>query len=209
MTNKTDLILKEKVATYGFGVLSDSECLAMATGLDRCLLQPILDQYTLYEIGSQLDVLNLDSKIRIRLEALYQLLPRISKAQYRGGIVIRCPEDIGPLFVRELQFRTTEVVMVALLNARNCLIRIETIASGGVSSAMIDPREVARIALRHNALAVIICHNHTSGSVTPSPDDVSTSRNLIDALSLLNIRLCDHLIVGGTQFVSLKQQGQI
>lgn len=209
MTNKTHNMLKGKVATYGFDVLSDSECLALATGLDRCLLQPILDQYTLYEIGSQLDAIDLDSKIRVRLEALFQLQPRINKAQYRGEIVIRCPEDIGPLFVRELQFKTTEVVMVALLNARNRLIRIETVAIGGISSAMIDPREIARIALRYNASSVAMAHNHPSSCTEPSSDDVSTAINLSQALRLLNIRLIDAFVIVGPNYTSLKQVGKI
>jgi len=209
MAKTLNIRLCERATLYGIDTLSDAELLAVTTGLSRDALQKLLDRHSVFELMASLNLIEMSPDEKIRLEAVFLLTRRLSRAQYSGGVIIRRPEDIGPLFVGELQFRTGEVVLAALLNTRHRLVRIETLAAGGVSSAVIDPREVARAALASNASAIILGHNHPSGDATPSPEDVATTKSMTEALSLLNLHLIDHLVVGGSSFISMKQQGLI
>jgi len=209
MKSRLPARLCDQASLYGIGTLSDTELLSLSTGIKRSQVQTILDKYPINELMNHIDDLGLASIQRIQLEALFQILQRIGRAQYQGGISVRTPQDVAALFMSELTFNQVEVVMVALLNVRNKLIRVESIATGTVSSAVINPREIARVALRHNATAVILAHCHPSGETSPSADDRETTRKLAEALEWLGITLLDHIIVAGNSFSSLKQSGLI
>ena len=199
--------LCEQGLLYGVDSLSDSELLSVSTGLDQGLVQSILIQYPLNKLEDLMDTLPLDPRQKLQLEALFQIIQRIGRAQYQRGVTIKTPVDVANLFMSELQHQKIEVVMVAFLNVRNQLIRVDSLATGTVSSAIISPREIARVALRHNAAAVIVAHCHPSGETSPSQDDIKATKCLAEALDLLSISLLDHLIIGGSNFLSMKQTG--
>ena len=209
MKNRLPARLCDQVSLYGIGTLSDTELLSLSTGIERSQVQTMLDAHPIHELMNRIDSLGLNSSQRMQIEAVFQLIQRVGRAQYQAGVCIRTPLDVAELFLRELQFQQVEVVMVALLNVRNKLIRVESLATGTVSSAIISPREIARIALRHNAAAVIVAHCHPSGETSPSPDDIETTKKLAEAMSLVGISLLDHIIVAGNSFTSLKQAGVI
>lgn len=209
MKSRLSARLCDQANLYGVGTLSDTELLCLSTGIERSQVQTILDQHPIHELMNRIDALGLDSRQRIQLEALFQILQRIGRAQYQGGISIRTPQDVAALFMAEIGQQSIEVAMIALLNVRNKLIRVESMATGTVSSAFISPREIARVALRHNAVNLILVHNHPSGDSSPSADDITATKGLINALELLNIHLLDHLVVSGNSFTSLKQAGLI
>ncbi|MEJ5224816.1 MAG: JAB domain-containing protein, partial [Anaerolineales bacterium] len=79
---------------------------------------------------------------------------------------------------------------------------------GSVSSAQVRVGEIFKAAIRKNASAVIVVHNHPSGDPTPSPDDVALTRAMVQAGKLLDVEVLDHLVIGsGQRFVSLKERG--
>ncbi|HBM3244517.1 TPA: RadC family protein [Klebsiella oxytoca] len=100
-----------------------------------------------------------------------------------------------------------EEFMVLYLNQQNRLIAHETLFAGSISSTEVHPREVVKRALYFNAAAVILAHNHPSGDITPSPADKTITQRLVQALQLVDIRVPDHLIVGGTQTLSFAEHG--
>lgn len=100
-----------------------------------------------------------------------------------------------------------EEFMVLYLNQQNQLIAHETLFTGSISSTEVHPREVVKRALYFNAAAVILAHNHPSGDITPSQADKAITQRLVQALQLVDIRVPDHLIVGGTQKLSLAEHG--
>lgn len=97
--------------------------------------------------------------------------------------------------------------MVLYLNQQNQLIAHETLFTGSISSTEVHPREVVKRALYFNAAAVILAHNHPSGDITPSQADKAITQRLVQALHLVDIRVPDHLIVGGTQIMSFAEHG--
>jgi DNA repair protein RadC len=94
------------------------------------------------------------------------------------------------------------------LNTRNRLIGepIE-IYNGSLNASIVRVGEVFRPALRANAAAIIIAHNHPSGDVTPSPEDVSLTRAFVEAGKMLDIAVLDHLVIGANTYLSLKAKG--
>ena len=94
-----------------------------------------------------------------------------------------------------------------ILDAQNRLLAKETITIGSLNTTRTHPREILYPAIQHLALGFVLVHNHPSGSLTPSVDDVEFTRSVRRAGELIGIELYDHLIVSARGFVSLKEKG--
>lgn len=145
----------------------------------------------------------------IRLQAAFELGYR---AQYRKAHEIHpsirtAEEAIG--YLREYGDGEKEIFRVLLLDTRCRLIRQVEIATGGLNSAAFLPRDVFREAVKANAHAVILCHNHPSGDSSPSKQDIQSSQALIRAGQLIGIQVLDHVIVSTGGAVSLREQGYL
>lgn len=99
-----------------------------------------------------------------------------------------------------------EVFIVMYLDNQHCLLEQETLFAGTLSHTEVHPREVVKSALRHNAAAVILAHNHPSGTTDISPADRHITQRLVKALALVDVRVLDHLVVG-SDVVSFAEQG--
>jgi DNA repair protein RadC len=103
-----------------------------------------------------------------------------------------------------------ERLVVALLNVKNAVIGVETVYIGNTSGSAVRVGEVFRAAVRLNASAIVVAHNHPSGDPTPSPEDIAITSALAAAGHLLDIPLLDHLIVGSyARSVSMRATGRI
>jgi DNA repair protein RadC len=123
-------------------------------------------------------------------------------------MVINSPEDVANLMMAEMAVLDQEHLRVLLLNTRNEVLSIQEIYIGNVNSSVVRPAEVLRPAVRDNAPSVIVVHNHPSGDPTPSPEDVSITKELLAAGKLLGVELLDHLVIGsGGRYVSLNEKG--
>jgi DNA repair protein RadC len=102
-----------------------------------------------------------------------------------------------------------ERVRILYLNARNMLIRNEPLSEGSVDEAAVYVREVIRRALEYHATAIILVHNHPSGDPQPSQQDISLTREIVQAARPLNIAVHDHVIIGARGFASMRSMGLI
>lgn len=100
-----------------------------------------------------------------------------------------------------------ESFVVMYLDAQHRLIAIEDLFRGTVAQASVYPREIARRALHHNAIALVVAHNHPNGEVRPSHTDEVLTKALTTALALLDVRVLDHLVIAGSQATSFAQHG--
>jgi len=105
--------------------------------------------------------------------------------------------------------RHVERFSVMWLNSQNGLIEIETLFVGTLTQTSVYPREVVRAGLRNNAASCVLCHNHPSGSVSPSRADEALTQNLKSALALVDIRVLDHIITSGSNSCSMAEIGLV
>jgi DNA repair protein RadC len=121
--------------------------------------------------------------------------------------VINSPADAAALVQPEMSLLEQEFLRVMLLDTRNRLLDIVEVYHGAVNSSQVRLAEVFKPAIQRIAPAILVCHNHPSGDPTPSPDDVAVTRAMVQAGRLLDVDLLDHLVIGGSRYVSLKERG--
>ena len=120
--------------------------------------------------------------------------------------VINCPQDVFNLLGPEMSALAQEQLRVLLLNTRNKVMAQRIVYQGNVNSSIVRPAEVFRAAIIDSAPSIIISHNHPSQDPTPSPEDVKITRELVEGGKLLGIDVLDHIVIGGSKYVSLKEQ---
>ena len=143
----------------------------------------------------------------LRLKAAMELGRRVHTQTRYETPRITSPADAANLLMSEMSAYESEHLVVIMLDTRNQVIKVETIYQGSANTALIRVAEIFRPAIRQQAVAIIIAHNHPSGDPSPSPDDVRTTRSVVEAGKLLNIDVLDHLVIGDQRFVSMKERG--
>jgi len=119
------------------------------------------------------------------------------------------PASTKRYLIHKIAAKGHEVFGVIFLDSKHRVITYEEMFRGTIDSAAVYPREVVKRALETNAGAVILAHNHPSGSPEPSRADINITRQLKEALALVDTRILDHIVVGGTNTVSLAERGQL
>ena len=124
-------------------------------------------------------------------------------------ITVSNPSIVKSFLTVKLSERKNEVFCALFLDNQHNVIEFEELFFGTINAASVHPRVVVQRALAHNAAAVILAHNHPSGKAEASLSDVAITRTLKDILTVIDVRLLDHLIVAGSQVVSLAEEGQL
>jgi len=122
---------------------------------------------------------------------------------------VTSPEAAADVLVPLLAGRDRERCVALLLDTRHRLLEAVTVSVGSIDHTFMSPREVYRDALRGNAAAVVLGHNHPSGDATPSRDDEAVTRRLAAAGDMIGIELLDHLVVGEGRWTSLARRGHV
>lgn len=133
-----------------------------------------------------------------QLKASFELARRALTQELSRRDNFSSPSAVRQWLQLNLSQRPHEIFMALWLDAQNRLLSAEELFQGTLTQTSVYPREVVKAALRHNAAAVILAHNHPSGVAEPSSADEMLTRNLKEALSLVDVRLLDHFIVAGT-----------
>ncbi len=120
---------------------------------------------------------------------------------------INSPADAAKLLEVFIANLDHEELWILLLNRRNTVTQIVRLYQGSVNSSQIRVGEVFRQAIIEQSSAIVIGHNHPSGDPTPSPDDVAVTRAIVQAGKLLDVDVLDHLVIGQSSYVSLKERG--
>ena len=142
-----------------------------------------------------------------QIQAAIELGRRLTLESPEEKPTINSPADAAALVQYEMSALEQEHLRVILLDRRNRVLEILEVYKGSVNSSQVRVGELFKDAVRINASAVIIVHNHPSGDPTPSPDDVAVTRAIIQAGKLLDVDVLDHLVIGQGKWVSLKEKG--
>jgi DNA repair protein RadC len=125
----------------------------------------------------------------------------------RKGTLMESPKATADYLMTRLATREHETFTLIYLDSRHRLIACDDLFRGTIDGASVHPREVVKEALKYNAAAVILAHNHPSGVCEPSQADELITRRLREALALVDIRVLDHIIVAGADTLSFAERG--
>ncbi len=141
----------------------------------------------------------------VKLKCILELSMRLSRAHAREGLIVNDPRTIAGYFMEQLRHRKTECVIVACLDGKGELTYEEKISEGSVKMSLISPREIFLQALKHEAVNIILVHNHPSGDPTPSRADEILTENVAMAGKQMDIPLLDHIVIGDNRYFSFRE----
>ena len=206
----------EKLEMYGEKSLSNSELLAiiLKTGTKNqtavALAQQVLalienrNIRALHEISiKELQKINGIGKVKaIQIKAICELTKRMSRPQDLKT-QIKGSEDVANLLMEELKYEKNEIVKILILNTKNIVQKIVDISIGNTSSAPIERKRIFEEILKTGMSTFILVHNHPSGDVTPSMNDIKTTKEIKMGAELLGLKLLDHIIIGDGKYKSI------
>ncbi len=210
---------REKLLEKGAAALSDAELLAIFLRTGCAGVSAVdLARELLHRFGSLAAMLSasqesfcrargLGEAKFVQLQAVMELARRHLEEPLHREHVFTSPALVGEFLLAQLRHCQQEVFAVLFLDTQHRLIAWEKLFFGTVDGASVHPREVVKRALHHNTAAVIFSHNHPSGVAEPSESDRLITRRLKDALALVDVRVLDHVVVGGGYTVSMAEQG--
>lgn len=213
----------EKCEQNGAGSLSDAELLAViirsGTKNERAVdvATKVLNSSTYKGLNSlhhftlnELTSIKGIGKVKaIQLQCVAELSRRMAKATNCPGVRLTSPERVANYYMEDMRHLTREVVLLIMLDSKSQIIKDMQISSGTVSSSILPQREIYLMALKYEAVSIIILHNHPSGDPSPSKEDIQVTKRLKEAGNLIGIKLMDHIIIGDNKYISLSEQGSI
>lgn len=210
---------RERLLRHGPSALSNIELLAILlnTGLPGESVMVVAERL-LREFGGFPGLMKLSAEELARihgigpakatkLKASMEIANRILASNPNQKPKISSPDDITNLIGLEMSLLEQEQLRIVLLNTRNEVIGIRTLYQGTTNQAQVRIAEVFRDAVRANAVAIIVVHNHPTGDPTPSSADIELTRSMVEAGKMLEIRVLDHMIIGHGRHVSMKRLG--
>jgi DNA repair protein RadC len=211
---------REKLLTHGATYLSDSELIAILlhhgtkqkTAVDLAKEIMSLGKNNLNELG-KLSVKELtrvkgigDAKA-IALVAALEIGRRRQAGRYLQKPVVSTSRDLASYLQALFRDHNREVFAVAFLNQSNKINHIETVSKGGITGTIADPRVILKKALEENAVSLVLCHNHPSGSLKPSRQDEEITKKIKEAAKYFDIKVLDHIIVSDSGYFSFADEG--
>lgn len=210
---------REKLIELGAEALSDAELLAIflrvgvtgksAVDLARDLLTQFASLNGIFAATEQelIQVHGIGTSKYVQLQAIFEMSRRALNEQLQQRDVFKSPQQVRDYLVLKLGSLTREVFLVLFLDTQNHLVATEEMFAGTLTQTSVYPREVVKRALHHNAASVIFAHNHPSGIAQQSQADELLTKQLKQALALVDVRVLDHFIVAGNNTLSFLERG--
>jgi DNA repair protein RadC len=210
---------REKLLEQGSGSLSDAELLAIflrtgvsgksAVDLARHLLNQFGSLRVLLEadLAAFSDQLGLGPAKYAQLQAVLEMARRHLAERMRKKPALENPQVVRDYLKAMLRHEPHEVFGCLFLDSKHQVLNFEALFRGSIDNTSVHPREVVKRALANNAAAVILCHNHPSGSTDPSQADRLLTKRLQKALELIDVRVLDHFIIGDGEPLSMAECG--
>lgn len=141
------------------------------------------------------------------LAAVFEIAKRVNaQIKWFSDVKITSPEDVAKIFIPLLKDEIKEHFFVLCLNSANKIIKYENISIGNLNSSVVHPREVFKVAIDNNSANIIVLHNHPSGNLEPSNEDISITKKLVESGKILGIEIFDHIIIAGNQYLSFVEK---
>ena len=145
---------------------------------------------------------------------LFQHIPLYTTRLVQEGVIsfsaryqITCPSEMANVLQEYYREKDREEFLICLLDTANTLISMSSISTGGLAVSVVEPRRVFKVAVLANAAAIILAHNHPSGNIEPSPEDIALTRKLQSGGEIMGIAIYDHLIITSDEYCSMAERG--
>lgn len=210
---------REKLLEKGAGALSVAELLAVilrtgvagktAVDMGRDLMQEFGTLTALFaaDLESLLRIKGIKQAKAVQLQAIMELARRALEEELKAGVNLNSPTAVKDFLRLALIRQDKEVFVGIFLDAQNRVLGTEELSEGTLTQTSVFPREVVKRALQRRAAAVIFAHNHPSGLAEPSRADEVLTQALKQALALVDVKVLDHFIVGGSTTMSFAERG--
>lgn len=214
-TEKNTLKPREKLMVHGADKLMDGELLAIVLGAGvkghsvysiAKKLADLLDEQ--WQTITYTDILKIDGIGEAKSLAIVAALEFVRRRVRPTGIKIKMPYDVVPL-IQHYAHKKQEQLICVSLNGANEVMDVQVVTTGLLDKTHIHPREVFTDPIRERACSIIIAHNHPSGHLEPSVDDLTATKRLKEAGEILGIKLLDHIIFSLTGFYSFSEHRQL
>ena len=208
---------REKLIKYGAHRLSNTELLAilLRTGkkgesvlalANRFLRKINLEKLSEFSYGEFRKISGIGPAKACELLSCVELGRRIFENKKVNISQLLSPQDVFDS-LKDIRVSKKEHFVVFFLDSRNQQIHQEIISVGTINASLVHPREVFEPAVKYLAVQIILAHNHPSGDLAPSEDDLTVNKRLIEAGKILGIEVLDHIIVTKDSFMSFKEKG--
>jgi DNA repair protein RadC len=211
---------REKLLLNGANTLSDSELLAILilngskerTAVDLAKDVMKLSRDNLSELGKLsikdlMKVKGIGQAKAITISAALELGRRRQTSSPLQKKIITASHDLADYCIAKLKDYRHEVFAVVFLNRANKINHFEVISEGGITGTVADPRVILKKALEEDAVSIILCHNHPSGSLKPSRADEELTSKIKEAAKYFDIKVLDHMIVSDAGYFSFADEG--
>ena len=212
---------REKLLIHGPSYLSDSELLAIlihhgqknktAVDLAKELLDKLgknnLNELAKSSIADLMKIPGIGEAKAVTITAALELGRRRQAGSFLQRPVMTGSRNIAGFLQSQLTDHSHEIFAVAFLNKANKVVHFRKISEGGITNTVADPRIILRTALEQNAVSLVLCHNHPSGSLKPSRQDEELTQKIKEAARFLDIRVLDHIIVSEEGYFSFADEG--
>ena len=204
---------KEKLTKYGVGVLSTADLISVVIGGKNAdTVAENIVEYIGDNIQDCVDATpeeftrfdGIGENKALAIVAMMEFAKRLECETQRVKPLANGPESIATIARGKLIHQKQEHVLAILCNAEMECESVETVAIGGLSQCLVEPRDVFSLAVRKRAASIVLVHNHPSGCCEPSQDDIDSTKRCIEAGKVLGIPLVDHVIVSDIDYKSLR-----
>lgn len=205
-------VVREKVSLYGKEEASVQDLLAIIIGnkanLEACAELSMLSVRDMYEMTADDFILinGITKGVAERLEACIALSKKLAKLNLPEMKKMICSQDVYNVF-KYLENEMQEHLVVAFLDTKKNVICRKQLFKGSLDLCSVHPREIFKEAVKVSASSIAIAHNHPSGNISPSNEDIALTKRIVDAGEIMGIPLVDHVIIGHKKFLSMKDKG--
>ena len=213
---------REKLLNKGADALSSAEIIAILIGtgtgkttavdLGKSLINKFgtIEKMSQASLNELTEIPGIGPAKAITLMAAFQLSRNMHREVAEKEFnYFKQPSDVAKIFIPMLGHEKKEVFAIALLDTAGKYMGSERITVGTLNASLVHAREVFKPAIKHSAASIILVHNHPSGQLTPSAEDLKITKQIVEAGKLLDITVHDHLIITQDSYVSLKEDGYI
>ncbi len=210
---------REKLTLRGAQNLTDAELIAILLRTGKkgksviSVAQELINNYTnlavlaTKSLSDLLKTSGIGKDKAATLMAAFEISRRIqSQQKWFSNKKITSPQEIAEIFIPLLRDELKEKFIIVCLNSANKIIKHEVISIGNLNSSVVHPREIFKAAIEQSSASIILVHNHPSGNPEPSNEDISITKQIVDAGKILDIPIFDHIIIAGNTFTSFVEK---